>query len=131
MRVYNKMSIEVDFTITLYARNAVIELKDGIWQSFPADLVMATSSFYFYPRHNRSDLLLLFHSPLTRTRVTSTLFRYDNEHINPAEWPFPFLKNPNEEQTLPYRTNHYISITKDELNSQCWPNCVLLVNFYI
>lgn len=28
------MNIEVDITITLMMRNSIIELKDGIWQSY-------------------------------------------------------------------------------------------------
>lgn len=28
------MEIEIDMTITLLTRNSVIELKDGIWQSY-------------------------------------------------------------------------------------------------
>jgi hypothetical protein len=31
------MPLQVDFTVTLMARDAILELKDGIWQSFPAN----------------------------------------------------------------------------------------------
>jgi hypothetical protein len=92
--VENQMKMEVDFTLVLFSKNAVIELKDGIWQSFPATYMMSSSSFYFYPRHNTSDILVLFNSPMTRTRVASKLFRYDKDTITPTEWPFPFLVDP-------------------------------------
>ena len=92
---------------------------------------MTSSNFYFYPRHNNSDILVLFHSPTARTRVISKLFRYDTNNINMAEWPFPFLVDPFSQNTLPYRTNHYLSISHHEINSQCWPNCVVLLNFYL
>jgi hypothetical protein len=35
LRITNKMDIEVDISVTLLMRNAVVELKDGIWQAFP------------------------------------------------------------------------------------------------
>ena len=125
------MKVEVDFNLVLYTKNAIIELKDGIWESYPATQMMTSSSFYFYPRHNTSNTLILFHSPMVRTRVATRLFRYDIDNVNMAEWPFPFLVDPLSRDSLPYRTNHFISIDHDQINAQCWPHCVVLINFYL
>ncbi len=123
------MSISVDFSLTLLSRNAVIELKDGIWQSFPSNYMMATtSSFYFYPRHNNSNILILYHAPMTNTRVAYKLWRYDMDKINPIEWPFPFVVSPNEQGQKAFQVNRYISIDREQLNKVCWPNCVVLVS---
>jgi hypothetical protein len=29
------MDVEIDFSVTLLTRNAIVELKDGVWQAFP------------------------------------------------------------------------------------------------
>lgn len=34
LRVVNTMDIEIDITLTLLVRDAIIELKDGLWQSY-------------------------------------------------------------------------------------------------
>lgn len=90
------MSIQVDFTLTLLAKDAILELKDGIWQSFPANEVMTSSSFYFYPKHRQNNLLLFYHSTLSNLRVVYKLWKYDRESINPAKWPFPFVVEPSQ-----------------------------------
>ena len=45
------MKIEVDFSLLLLMKNAVLELKDGLWQALPENLLTSTTNFYFYPRH--------------------------------------------------------------------------------
>lgn len=123
------MSIPVDFSLTLLSRNAVIELKDGIWQSFPSNYMMSTaSSFYFYPRHNNSNILILYHAPMASTRVVYKLWRYDMDRINPAEWPFPLVVNPSEQVQAGLQVNKYINIDREQLNKLCWPNCVVLLS---
>lgn len=123
------MNITVDFSLTLLSRNAIIELKDGIWQSFPSNYMMSTSSsFYFYPRHNNSNILFLYHAPMAKTRVAYKLWRYDMDKINPVEWPFPFVVDANEQLHANFKSGHYISIDKDQINKLCWPNCVVLLN---
>jgi hypothetical protein len=34
VRLRNKMGVELDITLTLMMRDSIIELKDGIWNSF-------------------------------------------------------------------------------------------------
>ena len=32
-------------------KNSIIELKDGIWQSYAENTIATSSNFYFYPKH--------------------------------------------------------------------------------
>lgn len=34
VRLHNKMGLELDITLTLMMKDAIIEIKDGIWNSF-------------------------------------------------------------------------------------------------
>ena len=34
VRIWNKMEVEADVTLTLMVRDVVIELKDGVWQTY-------------------------------------------------------------------------------------------------
>lgn len=125
------MSLQVDYAVILLTKNAVIQLKDGIWQNFPANQMVTSSSFYFYPRHNQHNLLLFYHSILTNLRVIYKLWRYDTDGINPSTWPFPFIVDPSQKTQSEFKKSNFISIDKQQIEKICWPNCVLLVNFYI
>jgi hypothetical protein len=54
------MPIVVDITITLMVHNSIIELKDGIWQSYSENAMAASAHFYFYPKHYNKDMTLMF-----------------------------------------------------------------------
>jgi hypothetical protein len=45
------MGIEVDIAITLMSQHTILELKDGIWQSFSTNSIAKTAHFYFHPRN--------------------------------------------------------------------------------
>lgn len=51
VRIRNDMQVEADVTITLLLSNSVIELKDGIWQTYDINEAAATAHFYFLPKH--------------------------------------------------------------------------------
>lgn len=46
------MSVEVDITITLLVKESVIELKDGLWQTFSINTIAESSHFYFFPKNS-------------------------------------------------------------------------------
>lgn len=54
------MNIEIDIAITLMSQHTILELKDGIWQSFPLNSIAKTSHFYFHPRHKDADIALMY-----------------------------------------------------------------------
>lgn len=77
------MDIEVDITINLLSRNALLELKDGIWQSYPENYMTASSSFYFYPRHAKKNIYIYYHTTLSSLKVAYRLWSYNKNEINP------------------------------------------------
>lgn len=83
------MKIEVDFSLLLLMKNAVLELKDGLWLALPENLLTSTTNFYFYPRHEKENVFISYHSVLENLRIAYNLWKYDSQEINPAEWPFP------------------------------------------
>lgn len=56
----NEMEVEVDITITLMMRYSIIELKDGIWQSYLEATVAKDAYFYFYPKHIDKNVVILY-----------------------------------------------------------------------
>lgn len=58
------MPVEIDITITLIVRNSIIELKDGIWQSYSENSLINTAHFYFYPKHQDKNVVLLYQSSI-------------------------------------------------------------------
>lgn len=45
------MDSEIDLTINLMVKGSIIELKDGLWQSYAENAIATSSNFYFYPKH--------------------------------------------------------------------------------
>jgi hypothetical protein len=46
----------MDLTINLMVKNSIIELKDGIWQSYAENSIAVSSNFYFYPKHANKSI---------------------------------------------------------------------------
>jgi hypothetical protein len=74
-------------------RNSIIELKDGIWQSFSENTLINSAHFYFYPKHKDKNLVLLYHSSISNLRLFYNLWKTDEKSISPLFWPFPAHKN--------------------------------------
>ena len=51
VKIINTMDSEVDLTLNLMVKNSIVELKDGIWQSYAENAIASSSNFYFYPKH--------------------------------------------------------------------------------
>lgn len=51
VRIENVMDLEADITLTPIVKDAVVELKDGIWQNYNINLASITSHFYYIPTH--------------------------------------------------------------------------------
>lgn len=39
VRLTNKMAVEIDLTVTLMIKDSIIELKDGIWNSYKINTI--------------------------------------------------------------------------------------------
>jgi len=89
MILYNKMEMEVDIAITLMVRNSVIELKDGIWQSYSENTLATSASFYFYPKHYDRSVSIIYSSTHSNLKIVYNLWKTDSKSISPLEWPFP------------------------------------------
>lgn len=76
-------------TLTLMVRDAIIELKDGIWNSFKETEVSKTTHFYFLPKHPNKSVTILYNSGNVDLKIMYTIWKTDDNSINPTEWPFP------------------------------------------
>jgi len=122
------MEIEIDITITLLTRNFVIELKDGIWQSYSESTVIKSAHFYFYPKHSDKNVVLIYRSTTDSLKLAYNLWKTDSHTINPLYWPFPM--EPASSQLSALRSVHQIVIDKEVLQKQCAPYCVVLITLY-
>ena len=84
MMLKNQMEVQVDVTITLMMRNAVIELKDGIWQSYQEGTIASDAKFYFYPKHIDKNVVLLYSTPMEDLRIAYSLWKADSKNLNPT-----------------------------------------------
>lgn len=110
-------------------KNAIIELKDGIWQSYAENAIAASSNFYFYPKHENKSIEIMYRSVFTDLRISYAIWKADDKNIDPTEWPFPHTvpKDSRENQISLYRPTKHISIDPSALK-QCWPSCVVLIS---
>jgi hypothetical protein len=70
-------------------RDSIIELKDGLWQSYSEYTIASSAYFYFYPKHYNKDVMIIYYNNLDSLRILYTLVKTDSKSINPEEWPFP------------------------------------------
>lgn len=122
------MDSEIDLTINLMVKNSIIELKDGIWQSYAENAIASSSSFYFYPKHENKSVEIMYRSVFTDLRITYSIWKADDKNIDPTEWPFPKTvpTSSNDYKVTLFRPTKHISIDSTALK-QCWPSCVVLV----
>lgn len=74
--------------MTLLTADSVMQLKDGVWQTFNVDDLLVNTHFYFVPTHEDNPVKIFFKSTDPNIYLTASL--YDNrQNVNPAEWPFP------------------------------------------
>lgn len=83
------MDIEVDIAITLMSMHSILEVKDGIWQSFPLNAIAKTAHFYFHPRNKDQDIGIMFKTTDQAIRLKYRLFYASQSEIDMSQWPFP------------------------------------------
>ena len=123
MRLENLEKAEVDITLTHLVQDSIIELKDGIWQSFPLSVTTSSTHFYFAPKHQNKSITVLYNTTYFRLQLSYKRWKNKDEHFDPSKWPFPEEQNSTElAQFSPLR---HISISPEPLKD-CWPDCVIL-----
>ena len=83
------MDIQIDITITLMTKHSIIELKDGLWQTFALNSVASTSHFYFSPQHYDRDASIIYKNTDVDLRIVYKIYNSVFSQINPGNWPFP------------------------------------------
>lgn len=78
------MDMQIDITITLMTKHSVIELKDGLWQTFALNSVASSSHFYFFPQHKDKDVTIIYKNSDTDLRIIYRVYNSLLSHINPA-----------------------------------------------
>jgi hypothetical protein len=97
LRLENKMDVEADVTLTLMVSDAVVELKDGIWQTYDVNEAASSAHFYFLPKHEKHSITIFYHSYSVDLKLSYVLWQSDDTSITMSEWPFPTIFN----NTLP------------------------------
>ena len=69
------MEKEIDLTLTLLVENSLIELHDGLWQSFAFNKISSSSHFYFFPKHADKSVNLMYKSTYNDLRVSYSLWK--------------------------------------------------------
>ena len=83
------MAVEVDISITFVTSNSIIELKDGIWQSYAVTDVTTSSHFYFLPKHLNHSATIFYKPSVIDLRVLYSVWKSDDLSIDVSQWPFP------------------------------------------
>jgi hypothetical protein len=83
------MSVEADVTITMMMEDAIIELKDGVWQNYNINHLSVTSHFYFIPTHQDHSATIFYKSSFVDLKIMYSLWQTDDKSMSPALWPFP------------------------------------------
>ena len=123
------MKIELDLTLTLLVKDSVIEVKDGIWQTFKTGTIAETSHFFYLPKSENASISIMYRSSLVTMGIAYTLWKYNEKGINPSEWPFPPFQDEVATQMSSYNSINHVQIDSSSLKG-CWPNCIVLMSLY-
>jgi len=82
LRIDNQMEVEADVTITLLVENSIIELKDGIWQSYKVNVASTSSHFYFLPKHQNHSATIFYKPSVVDLRIVYNVWKSDDLSID-------------------------------------------------
>ena len=60
LQIKNNMEMEIDISLTLMSKHAIIELKEGIWETYALNSIASSSHFYFLPHHKDNDVSIIY-----------------------------------------------------------------------
>lgn len=83
VRIANSMDVEVDLTLTLIVKDSVIELKDGLWQSYAINEIAQTAHFYFVPRNLKKSISIVYRSNIVDLGIVFSIWKTDEKNVNP------------------------------------------------
>ena len=78
------MDYQIEINLVLMTKHSVIELRDGLWQSFRHNSVSETTHFYFFPRYEENDINIIYKSSEANLRLGYKVFDTLSGKINPA-----------------------------------------------
>lgn len=118
LTLQNSMDIQIDIAITLMESHSIIQLKDGLWQSFSLNNVAKTTHFYFSPKQKKNDIQILFKTTDPALRISYRLFYTGGNMIDPTSWPFPDDSASSSQalQQMKHKPTSHISISKSNLH---------------
>jgi hypothetical protein len=70
-------------------QDSIVELKDGIWQSFSLTVTTSSTHFYFVPKHQNKSITILYNTTYQRLRLSYKLWKNKETKFDPSKWPFP------------------------------------------
>ena len=56
------MDYQIEINLVLMTKHSVIEMRDGLWQTFYHNAIAETSHFYFFPRYEENDINIIYKS---------------------------------------------------------------------
>ena len=113
--------------LTHLVQDSIIELKDGIWQSFPLSVTTSSTHFYFTPKHQNKSITILYNTTYLKLHLGYKLWKNKDERFDASKWPFPEEQKAVDNGVIaPLR---HISITPESLK-ECWPDCVILFTLF-
>lgn len=70
-------------------QDSIIELKDGMWQSFSLSVTTSSTHFFFTPKHQNKSITVLYNTTFNNLRLGYKLWKNKESHFDPSKWPFP------------------------------------------
>lgn len=71
------MDVIADLTLTLMVKESVIELSDGLWQSYSLNDIVKSSHFYFLVKNEHKSVSIFYRSAYVDLGISYTLWRSD------------------------------------------------------
>lgn len=65
-------------------RHTILELKDGLWQSYSLNSIAKTAHFYFFPRNKNQDIGIMYKTTNPAIRLKYRLFYAKDDQIDPS-----------------------------------------------
>lgn len=78
------MDSEIDLTLTLMVKDSVIELKDGLWQSYALNEIASSSHFYFIPKSANKSISIHYRTALVDLGLVYSIWKSDEKNSNPT-----------------------------------------------
>ena len=121
------MSFEIDVTLTLMVTDSVVELKDGICQTYSIGTVAKNAHFFYLPKTKNSTISIMYKSSLVSMGVSYTVWKSDEKGIDPSGWPFPPYQKELDNPLSSWSSVKHIQIDHENLQG-CWPSCIVLMS---